>query len=110
MTMPAEKDLHCYRGQTYEQNFIFKSGGNPLDLTGAIATAQIKPNENTKALVAEFDVTVTGDEGKVTLALSNEITEEIRPGTYRYDLRIIGNERVKYWVCGKFIVSGRVTE
>lgn len=108
--MPVEKDLYCYRGQTYEQNFRFKSNGTPIDLTGAIARAQVKPTENTKALIAEFDVTVTGDEGKITLALSNEITEGLRPGTYRYDLKVVGNERVKYWICGKFIVSGRVTE
>ena len=109
--LPAEHTLYCYKGQTYSQNCFFKQGGQPIDLTGITARAQIRPLENDEELIAAFDVTVEGSAGKVSLRLSDEVTAAICPGVYFWDLRMVdGQGEVGYYVKGKFIVSGRVTE
>lgn len=109
MSMPARHDLHCYKGQTYEQNLYFKSKGQPVDLTGVTAKAQIRPAENSETLTAAFAVTVTGADGKVSLALTDEQTAALRDGVYFWDLQISGTKGIRYWVRGKFILEGRVT-
>ena len=108
---PAEHNLYCYKGQTYVQNCYFKQSGQPIDLSGITATAQIRPAENDPDLIAAFDVTVEGSAGKVSLRLSDEVTAAICPGVYFWDLRMVdGQGEVGYYVKGKFIVSGRVTK
>ena len=107
---PAEHTLYCYKGQTYSQSGYFKENGQPIDLTGLTARAQIRPLENDEELIADFDVSVVGSEGKVTLRLSDEVTAEICPGAYFWDLRMEDQQgEVAYYIKGKFIVSGRVT-
>jgi len=111
MTMPVTKDLYCYKGQTYEQNFYFKQNGAPIDLTGITVKSQIRPGENSETLTADFDVAVAGSEGKVTLRLSDAVTATLWNSVYYWDMRAVdGDDTVKYWVRGKFIVEGRVTE
>lgn len=108
---PAEHTLYCYKGQTYQQNFYFKQNKQPIDLTGITARAQIRPAENDEKLIAAFDVSVVGSQGKVTLRLSDEVTAAICPGKYFWDLRMEDSEgEVAYYIAGAFIVNGRVTE
>ena len=108
--LPAEHTLYCYKGQTYSQNCYFKQNKQPIDLSGITATAQIRPAENDPDLIAAFDITVEGSAGKVSLRLSDEVTAEICPGAYFWDLRMEdGQGEVGYYVKGKFIVNGRVT-
>ena len=109
MTMPAEHDLTCYKGQTYEQNLYFKQRGQPVDLTGITAKAQIRPEENSTTLIAEFAVTIDAEAGKISLGLTDTVTAAIRDGVYFWDLKAVSDSAVRYWVRGKFIVSGRVT-
>ena len=111
MTMPVIKDLYCYKGQTYEQNIYFKRDGQPIDLTGVTVTSQIRPGENSEILTADFDVAVAGSEGKVSLRLSDAVTATLWSSVYYWDMRAVdGHDTVVYWIRGKFIVSGRVTE
>ena len=108
---PAEHTLYCYKGQTYQQNFYFKQNKQPIDLTGITFRSQIRPEENSPTLTAEFAVAVIWEEGKVSLNLTDAQTAAIRDGVYFWDMKAVdGNDIVKYWVRGKFIVSGRVTE
>ena len=107
---PAEHTLYCYKGQTYSQSGYFKENGRPIDLTGLTARSQIRPLENDEELIAAFDVSIVGSEGKFTLRLSDEVTAEICPGKYFWDLRMEDQQgEVAYYVRGKFIVNGRVT-
>ena len=108
--MPVEQNLSCYKGQTYEQNFYFKQNGQPIDLTGITFRSQIRPEDNSETLTTEFDVIVEGEAGKVSLNLTDAQTAAFRDGVYFWDLKAVdGDNIVKYWVRGKFIVSGRVT-
>ena len=111
MAKPVYHDLYCYKGQTYEQNLYFKQNKQPIDLTGITFRSQIRPAENSPVLVAEFDVVTDAEIGKVSLNLTAEQTSAIRDSAYFWDLKATDeSDIVKYWVRGKFIVSGRVTE
>ena len=110
--VPKSVNLHCYKGQTFRQTLVYKDRrGRIIDLTGATCRAQIRKSLNNKQLVAEFICTVDATHGSITLELPSEVTGEIMPGEYVYDIRTAyqsGN--VRYYVDGKFVVTGRVTE
>lgn len=111
MGIPVNQDLYCYKGQTFSQNLYFKQSGHPYDLTNYTVKSQVRPSENSKTLIAEFDCSIDTELGRISLYLSNETTAALPDGAYAWDLKTIdGNDAVKYWVRGKFIVSGRVTE
>ena len=113
MTMPVEHDLTLYKGQTYSQNitFKYKATGQPIPLDGITAAAQIRPEPNSAQLIAAMACTVYPSEGLVNLALDTEITAAIIPGCYAWDLKLTdGSGKIAYYIEGKFIVRGRVTE
>lgn len=108
---PAEHTLYCYKGQTYSQNCYFKQQGQPIDLTGITFRSQIRPEENSQTLTAEFAILMDAEAGKVSLNLTDAQTAALCDGVYFWDMKAVdGADIVKYWVRGKFIVSGRVTE
>lgn len=110
--IPKTANLQCYRGQTFRRMLTFRTKqGSTVDLTGATCKAQIRRALNAKQLVAEFDCHVDGTAGTVTLSLESPVTAEIPPGDYVYDIKTtLASQDVKYFVSGKFSVSGRVTE
>ena len=109
--IPVTQNLYCYKGQTYQQHFYFKDTKKaPIDLSGLTAKAQIRPAENSETLTAELHAVVFGPEGKISLGLNDAETAALLPGVYMWDLKVSGDDRVRYWLRGKFIVSGRVTE
>ena len=110
--LPVRKDLTCYKGQSYYQNLRFRVGPEKAvyPLTGYTAKAHIRPAENSEKLDAEMICSVTGVDGLISLALTEEQTAALRAGVHYWDLRTVtGTGRVKYWIKGKFIVQGRVT-
>ena len=108
--MPYEQDLYCYRGETFSQNVLFKQNGKPLDLTGCTVNAQVRPELNGKKLSADMLCIVNASSGKISMNLTSKQTSELTPGTYRYDLKVMRGSEVHYYLCGSFIVEGRVTE
>ena len=110
---PVRHDLILYKGQSWVQNLYYRIGDPeqvyPLD--GWTAKAEIRPEENSSELSAEIHANVTGSEGMISLALTPEQTSELLQGVYYYDLQTTDeNGTVKYWLYGRFIVRGRVTE
>lgn len=113
MTMPIRHDLTCYKGQTYSQNirFTYKSTGEPIPLDGITAKAQIRPSQNSAILTEDLTCVVYPSEGKVSLSLTQEQTASIPKGFYAWDLKMTdASGDVAYYIEGKFIVTGRVTE
>ena len=110
--LPVRYDLTCYKGQSYCQNLRYKyrSTGEIFPLTGYTAKVEIRPAENSPRLTAEMVVNVTAADGMISLALTAEQTSSIPMGVYWYDLRTEHDGTIKYWIKGKFIVTGRVTE
>lgn len=110
-TQPIVVDLTCYKGQSFSQNMYFKKNGVVFPLDGMTAKSQIRPSDNSETLIAEFICTITAEEGKLNISLDHETTAALRPGFYVWDLKTTsGWDTVRYWIRGKFIVSGRVTE
>ena len=111
--MPIRHDLTCYKGQTYSQNiyFRYKETHQPIPLDGISAEAQIRPSQNSPILTADLICTVYASEGKVNLSLPPETTAEIPNGFYEWDLKMTDESGdVAYYVKGKYVVTGRVTE
>lgn len=108
--MPVEHDLYCYRGQSWKKSLYFEIGDQPLDLSGMVAKAQIRPTENNAILTAEINCSIYEGEGKMVLSLSSDDTAKITPGTYCYDVQVTDDSGdVTYYIYGKFIMKGRVT-
>ena len=112
MTQPIKQDLKCYKGQTFRQNFYFKENGETLALGNMTAKSQIRPNENSNKLTAEFTCSIVPEEGMVCLYIPSDTTANIPSGNYAWDLKMVNSENneVDYYIRGKFIVEGRVTE
>ena len=118
--LPVRYDLSCYKGQSYCQPLYFKqkqtdpqTGKEILvtyPLTGWVAKAEIRPSENSPVLTAEMVVNVTEADGLISLALTDEQTAQIPMGVYHWDIYTVHNGKKQYWIKGKFIVTGRVTE
>lgn len=110
---PKIVDLNCYRGQTWSQPLRIRDAvtKQPIDLTGITAAMEIRPAQNSPALTETVDCVIIAVEGKITLNLSATKTSGILPGVYYYDLKCTDSvAEVRYWLAGKFIVSGRVTK
>lgn len=108
---PKIVNLHCYRGQTYKRNFFFTRRRRPIDLTDHVCKAEIRPSENSPKLIQAMTCTVDGERGRVELYISAEDTAKIKPGVYRWDLKMTDDSgEVAYYIAGAFEVTGRVTE
>ena len=112
MSYPQNVDLSCYRGQTWKRNiYVTDSDGEIVDLTGMTVKAQIRKDFNSATLIQEITCTVTAAQGKVALSIAAGDTVNIQPGRYVFDVKFTdGNDEVQYYICGNFIVRGRVTE
>lgn len=111
MTMPVYHDLYCYRGQTFRQSLYFKENGSPIDLTGNTFKAEVRPMENSPILTAEMNVTLWAKDGTVVLMIPAEVTATFQKGFGYWDLKATDEHGdVQYWIKGKFIVNGRITQ
>lgn len=110
-----EYDLQIYRGADFAKDAWFKTKNQqgqkiPFDLTGYDAYAQIRPSENSAILTQEISCTMTPLEGKVHMEVICQHTAKIPKGIYFWDLKLVHEGGVSYYVYGKVFVEGRVTE
>ena len=78
------------QGSDFAFSFIYQDvNGNPVNLTSATLTGQIKQNWNTTAL-ASFTLTKNSPatDGYVGVSLPASATVSVAPGRYKYDIRI----------------------
>ena len=78
------------QGSDFSFSFIYKDvNGNPVDLTSATITGQIKLDWNTSAL-ASFTISKhsPATDGYVGVSLAAASSASIAPGRYKYDIRI----------------------
>lgn len=106
-----EYDIRVHRGETMKRVLRFSQNDEVVDLTGWSAKSQVREDVDGGVLVAEMVTSIEGPEGKVTLIVPAEDTEEIVPGGYVWDLRMTSEaDEVRYFIGGKFIVLPSVTE
>ena len=112
MTAPFKYAIEQWRGDTCSVLFRLwrDSGGTPVDLTGAVVTAQVRETaESADPASAEFDVSVTGNE--VTLTLTPEQTRAL-PASGVYDLQVdwlADGTQIQTVAAGKITTSHDVT-
>ena len=108
--MKYEYDIEITRGETYDNDIEIETAkGDAIDLTGKTAKAQIRPKEESDELSAEFYCTVNASENTIHLALTSQQTTSLQPGTYSYDVFLLGTGFRKCYIGGRFIVRGRTT-
>lgn len=109
-------DLSVIRGESLELDVKFcemiEDVRTPIDLTGVIAKAEIRPKPGSQKLLSSFDCEVIPAEGKVLIQLTSENTLDLQKGSYAWDLLMENADEAlsKYPIGGQFRVIDHVTE
>lgn len=107
--MRRNYDIEIVRGETYDNEIEFSVENGNVSLSGKSAKAQVRPEEESPDLLAEFECAVDVDQNTITIRLDSAQTVELQPGNYAYDVWLIGTGFRKCYLGGKFIVRGRTT-
>lgn len=78
------------QGSDFSFSLVYKDvDGNPIDLTGAVITADIKEDWNSTA-VASFTISTNepATDGVITLSIPADDTSSVSPNRYKYDVRV----------------------
>src|SRR5690606_32115273 len=98
---PARYNMTCKAGVTFRKSFVFQDGdGQPLDFTGFTARMQVRSSFEDEPLVSLStgpldDDGLTGTmffdvpEGRLTVRIEAEVTEQFPRGSYRYDIEVV---------------------
>ena len=100
------------QGADFQQTFdLTAANGEPLDLTGYTASAQMRKHSGSKNFYA-FTVAFTDrTSGQIKLTLSDTITSRIKPGRYNYDIILTDSNLEKIKILeGQGLVRGSVTK
>lgn len=101
------------QGSDYALDAVVKENGTPMDLTGYLARAHLRPKKGSNVLTQAFTCTMTdAANGELKMELANADTALISPGFYYYDLEIYtaGDVVVSRILQGKAKVSAETTK
>lgn len=86
--MAAVQDIVIEQGSTFNAaTTVAGNDGVPFDLTGFTSTAAIKKSYQSKVVSAVFTTAINNPTvGEVILSLTDEQTELLKAGRYRYDV------------------------
>lgn len=114
--MPGDvsHDIIINQGETFELDVTYKVGGVAVNITGYTAYMQLRPDYDSKVLIANLTVgnglTITGASGKVSVLISAEDTANITFPEGVYDLEIKNpSGKTTRLIGGKFTLSREVT-
>lgn len=102
------------QGATWELLLTWTIDDAPVSLAGYSARMQARPNHKATALLLDLTegagITLGGEAGTITLALSDEETAALPAGNYVYDLELVSpDEDVTRLVEGSLKISPEVT-
>lgn len=85
--MPAAySNLYLEQGSTFTATIVIDDVYSEVyDLTGFVASSQIRKSYYSANATANFTTTINIGQGSITLDLTSEETANIRPGRYVYD-------------------------
>jgi hypothetical protein len=118
LTLPIEKTQYVRAGDQFSFSFVIsdKSGYTTTvrDLTGYTAAGQIRryPEQSSELMATMTFASTAGDltDGKIVTTIASATTALLIPDTYYYDIYIDdGNDYVKTYYYGKFVVMPRIT-
>ena len=95
--IPPSESIAIYSGNDFEIIItVNDSAGDPVDFTGATGAAQIR--DLTGTLIDSFTVVTGGNDGLITLTLSDTQTAAIDPGFYKSDVKITDSGDVTTYI------------
>lgn len=109
-------DLVIYQGATFDEPLAFTNAatGAIIDLTGYTARMKIKETYDSATSLIELTtenggIEIDGGLGVVTLKISAADTENLKGGSYVFDLELINGAVVQRYIQGTITVSREVT-
>jgi len=113
MTMIKRSDIVINQGATFKQRYLYKdSAGDPIDLTGYTAVAQLRQTHDAEEALIDFDVDLSdAADGIIQISLHYDDTAElVAPNTAYYDILITSpdDERDRF-IEGKAVVTPRAS-
>lgn len=86
--MATKTNLIVDQGATYSNTItVYSSNGSALNLSGYTGSAQLRKHYTSSNSVS-FSITMGGNTGNITLALSANTTANLSSGRYVYDVEI----------------------
>lgn len=89
-------DLFVDQGTDYQTNMdLTNDDGTPMSVTGYTFTGQMRKSHYSKNPTANLIVTVVnGPNGNLSITMNSEVTSNISPGRYLYDIKMIDTSDV----------------
>lgn len=112
--MAAHKvNLDVDQGATFDKLWAWKSGGQPVNLTGCTARAQVRPDVSSNTVLFDMTtangmLTLGGSAGTIRITITDEATADARSGVYDLFIDFPGGTSVRR-MAGSFTVTAGVT-
>lgn len=107
--MATKANLVIDQGATYSTDLtLTDENGDPLELTGFVATSQIR-KWYTSTNAISFSTSINTESAVITLTLSSTQTNGLSAGRYVYDVEIDNGSSVSRVVEGIVTVTPNVT-
>lgn len=117
--VPGQADITIYQGDTFN-GFMRLRTQNPdgtpgayIDLTGAVGLAQIRPDEASAVILADFTVTLADQvalTGGVFFTLAPADTTALNPGQAMWDIQLtLADGTVNTYLKGVVTVEAEVS-
>jgi hypothetical protein len=83
--------INAYSGATLSLSFTAKDeDGDPVDLTGYTARAEVRPTISSSTLTLNLAPTIpTPANGVISISIADEVTALIEPGAYVWGLVLV---------------------
>lgn len=92
--LPIKYDLTIRKGRDFEFRYRLtdKASGAPVDMTGFVIAAQLRPAPGSATLLADFAVDTSQlASGEVAISLDDTTTAALEAGTAYYDIKVTDN-------------------
>lgn len=116
MYEPADYNIKCPQGATFDKTFTITVNGARLNLTGYTAAMQVRETYDSISTLLSLasgngsGITLGGTAGTILVSVASTATTALAPGYYSYDLEITSGGGVTDRLLeGKFVVTPQVT-
>jgi hypothetical protein len=92
--MATKANIIVDQGTTFSTDiYLTDDNGNPVDLTGYTGASKMRKHY-TSSNAQSFSVSLHPTDGYVTLSLSANVTDNLTPGRYVYDVEVTSSSNV----------------
>jgi hypothetical protein len=113
--IPGNYNFICPQGSTFSKQLTWKIENEPVDLNTYTARMQVREKYSSKTTIIDINtenggIVLGGGDGTIQLYVDYEVTENIVPKNYVYDIEMVSSSEVTRLLEGKFIVTPEVTK